>query len=129
MLIEQINRFIEELPTKYKDPEFVAKIDEIFYCPHHPEKGFEGEITELKINCACRKPEIGMLTKAVEDFNIDLENSFFIGDSSVDAKTAENAGVKFIGVKTGRSVKDEKYKLNKKFPLHKNLLEAVSSIL
>lgn len=106
-----------------------VKLDKIYYCPHHPEKGFKGEILELKIICNCRKPEIGMITKAVKDFNIDLNKSFFIGDSTADAKAAETAGVKFIGVKTGLGVKDGKYPLTKKFPLYKDLLEAVNAII
>jgi histidinol-phosphate phosphatase family protein len=106
-----------------------ARLDAIYYCPHHPEKGFKGEIKKLKINCSCRKPEIGLIKKAAEDFTIDLKKSFFIGDSSVDAKTAENAGIAFVGVKTGLSMKDGKYSVNKKFPLYKNVLEAVNHIL
>lgn len=106
-----------------------GKIDAVYYCPHHPEKGFEGEILALKIDCVCRKPKIGMITKAVKDFNIDLEKSFFIGDSITDAKTAENAGIKFIGVKTGFGVKDGKHQLRKKFPLYENLLDAVMRVL
>lgn len=106
-----------------------AKINALYYCPHHPEKGFAGEVAELKIKCNCRKPKIGLIKQAVKDFNIDLKKSFFIGDSSTDAKTAKKAGIKFIGVKTGYGVKDGRYKINKKFPLVKNLKEAVETFL
>lgn len=106
-----------------------GKIDAIYYCPHHPEKGFIGEIPELKIKCDCRKPNIGLIKKAVHDFNLDLNKSFFIGDSSVDAKTAENAKIKFIGVKTGYGCRDGRYQINQKFLLYKNLLEAVKFII
>lgn len=106
-----------------------AKINAIYYCSHHPEKGFDGEVVELKISCNCRKPKIGLIKKAVKDFNIDLKKSFLIGDSSTDAKTAENAEIKFIGVKTGHSMKDGKHKLRKKFPLYENLLEAVVGLI
>lgn len=102
-----------------------AKIDAIYYCPHHPEKGFVGEIPKLKIKCHCRKPDIGLIEKAVSDFNLDLSKSFLIGDSSVEAKTAENAKVNFIGVKTGYACQDNKYQINQKFRLYKNLLEVV----
>lgn len=71
-----------------------AYIDAIYYCPHHPDKGFENEVKELKIDCNCRKPKIGLLLKAVDDFNIDLKESFFIGDSDIDVKTGENADCK-----------------------------------
>lgn len=104
-----------------------AKLDGIYYCSHHPEKGFVGERPELKIKCNCRKPNIGLIRKAVHDFNLDLNKSFFIGDSSIDAKTAENAKIRFIGVKTGYGCQDDRYQINQKFPLYKNLLEAVKN--
>ena len=69
-----------------------AYVDAIYYCPHHPHKGYEGEIPELKIECDCRKPKAGMLLKAAKDFNIDLSASFMVGDSENDAQCAINAG-------------------------------------
>ncbi|MBQ6483340.1 MAG: HAD-IIIA family hydrolase [Anaerolineaceae bacterium] len=69
-----------------------AYLDAIYYCPHHPDKGFPGEIPELKINCDCRKPKPGMLIKAAEDFNIDLTASWMIGDGKNDVRVGENAG-------------------------------------
>lgn len=69
-----------------------AYIDAIYYCPHHPDKGFEGEIPELKIECDCRKPKPGMLLRAAEDYNIDLSKSFMIGDSEADAEAGLKAG-------------------------------------
>ena len=73
-----------------------AYLDAIYFCPHHPDKGFEGERVELKIKCDCRKPNIGMLNKAKEKFNIDYNESYMIGDSDLDIKTAKNANVKSI---------------------------------
>jgi mannose-1-phosphate guanylyltransferase / phosphomannomutase len=105
-----------------------AKIDAVYYCPHHPDKGFEGEIPELKIDCNCRKPKTGLIDKAVSDFNLDLSQSFFIGDSSCDAKTAENANINFIGVETGYACQDGKHQINQKIPLYKNLLEALKVV-
>ena len=69
-----------------------AYVDEIYYCPHHPDKGFEGEIEELKIQCNCRKPSPGLLLRAQKDFNIDMSESFMVGDSLCDAQSGENAG-------------------------------------
>ncbi len=69
-----------------------AYVDGIYYCPHHPHKGYEGEVPELKIDCDCRKPKPGMLLKAAEDFNIDLENSWMVGDGENDVKAGSAAG-------------------------------------
>ena len=71
-----------------------AYIDGLYYCPHHPHKGFKGEIPELKFDCECRKPKPGMLLKAAEDFNIDLSKSWMVGDGENDIKAGENAGCK-----------------------------------
>ncbi len=106
-----------------------AKLDAIYYCPHHPKKGFKGEISSLKKRCLCRKPQAGMIKKAVKEFNIDLKKSYFIGDSTIDVQTAKNAGIKFIGVSTGYGVRDNKYKISNRVNVKKNLFEAVSTIL
>lgn len=71
-----------------------AYLDGIYYCPHHPHKGYEGERPELKIDCACRKPKPGMLLKAAKDFNIDLSQSWMIGDGENDIQAGQNAGCK-----------------------------------
>lgn len=69
-----------------------AYVDAIYYCPHHPHKGYEGERPELKIECDCRKPKPGMLLQAAKDFNIDLEHSWMIGDGENDIAAGKNAG-------------------------------------
>lgn len=69
-----------------------AYLDAVYYCPHHPHKGYEGEIPELKIECDCRKPKPGMLLQAAKDFNIDLKNSWMVGDSDTDIEAGKNAG-------------------------------------
>lgn len=76
-----------------------AYLDAIYYCPHHPCKGYEGERKELKIKCKCRKPNPGMLLKAASDFNIDLKQSWIVGDSENDIKAGKSAGCHtcFIG--------------------------------
>ena len=71
-----------------------AYIDGIYICPHHPDKGFEGERPEYKIDCECRKPKPGLLLQASKDFNIDISQSVMIGDSANDKKAGENAGCK-----------------------------------
>ena len=71
-----------------------AYLDAIYYCPHHPHKGYEGEIPELKFDCDCRKPKPGMLLKAAEEYNIDLATSWMIGDGENDISAGKNAGCK-----------------------------------
>lgn len=71
-----------------------AYIDGNYICPHHPDKGFEGERPEYKFDCDCRKPKPGLLLQAAEDFNIDLSQSFMIGDSENDIEAGKNAGCK-----------------------------------
>ena len=69
-----------------------AYIDGIYICPHHPDKGFEGERPEYKFDCECRKPKPGLLLQAAKDFNIDLSQSIMIGDSERDVEAGQNAG-------------------------------------
>lgn len=69
-----------------------AYVDHIYFCPHHPDKGFPGEVPSLKIDCGCRKPKPGMLLQAAEDFNIDLSSSWMIGDDERDVGAGKNAG-------------------------------------
>ena len=68
-----------------------AYIDGLYICPHHPDKGFEGERLEYKFDCDCRKPKPGMLLQAAKDFNIDLSQSYMIGDNSTDVEAGRNA--------------------------------------
>lgn len=71
-----------------------AYLDGIYFCPHHPDSGYEGEIKELKFECQCRKPKPGMLLKAAQDLNIDLHQSWMIGDGKNDIQAGKNAGCK-----------------------------------
>lgn len=76
-----------------------AYVDAIYYCPHHPDKGFEGERPEYKIDCQCRKPKPGMLLEAAERYHIDLNESYMVGDGVNDMKAGEAAGCRlaFVG--------------------------------
>ena len=85
--IGEINRRLEFLLAKSG-----AFVDDIYFCPHHPDRGFEGENPDFKIECKCRKPKPGMLLKAAEEHNIDLSLSFMAGDSETDVRCALNAG-------------------------------------
>ena len=97
-----------------------AYLDAIYYCPHHPHKGYEGEVPELKIDCDCRKPKPGMLLKAAEEFNIDLSQSWMIGDGENDIKAGKAAGCRTALIGT------DDYKQNETAP---TLLDAVNNIL
>ena len=63
---------------------------------HHPHKGYEGEVPELKTECECRKPKQGMLLRAAKDLNIDLSKSYMIGDGENDVKAGIAAGCKTV---------------------------------
>ena len=84
-----------------------AYLNAIYYCPHHPNKGFDGEIPELKIECNCRKPKPGMLFQAAEDFNIDLSQSWMVGDSENDIKAGHAVGCKTIFLGKGNYGQNE----------------------
>lgn len=71
-------------------------LDDIYFCPHHQDSGFEGEIPELKINCNCRKPKPGMLIEAKIEHNINLTKSWFIGDSISDIEAANRINCKSV---------------------------------
>lgn len=78
-----------------------AYLDAIYYCPHHPDSGFKGEVKRLKKTCKCRKPNVGLIEKAVKDYNLDLSQCFIIGDSNVDVLTGINAKIPQIKVNSG----------------------------
>lgn len=80
-----------------------AYVDAIYYCPHHPHKGYEGEIPELKIDCECRKPKAGLLLQAAKDFNIDLSVSYMVGDGENDVQCGINAGCKSVRITDGEA--------------------------
>lgn len=85
---DRINEFLAERGTR---------LDAIYYCPHHPKYGNE----KYRKACSCRKPEPGLLLKAAEEMDIDLEKSYMVGDMPRDIDTARRVGAKGILVKTG----------------------------
>jgi len=105
-----------------------AFLDRIYFCPHHPEKGHHGERTELKIDCDCRKPKIGMVLQAQRELNIDLAQSWMIGDTTRDVLTARRAGVRSILVRTGHGGADGKHDVQADYVCN-DLREAVQLIL
>lgn len=107
-----------------------AYIDDLYYCPHHPDKGFENEIEQLKFNCDCRKPKIGMLLKAASDHNIDLKRSWMIGDRYADIMAGSKAGCRTVLLNTGHAGNDKnKYENVEPDFVFNTLNEAVDFIL
>lgn len=102
--VEQIHRKMQTLLGNDG-----AYLDDIVFCPHHPDRGFPEENPVYKIECDCRKPAVGMICNMAERYNIDLAESYMIGDSTVDIQTGINAGMKTILVRTGQAGADRKY--------------------
>lgn len=74
-----------------------GRVDGWFFCPHHPRARTE----ELRIACACRKPEPGMVRQAQQQLGIDMARSFLVGDKHADLAMASAAGVRGVLVRTG----------------------------
>jgi mannose-1-phosphate guanylyltransferase/phosphomannomutase len=104
-------------------------IDDLYHCPHHPERGWPGEIPELKIDCDCRKPKPGMLLRAAGEHNLDLKQSWFIGDRYADVAAARAAGTRSILVMTGHAGADKGSYLEEPDFVARDLGEAVKHIL
>ena len=119
----EINKKLEELLAKANG----SYLDDIFICPHHPDRGYPEENKEYKIICDCRKPKIGMIKEAEKKHNIDLSKSYIVGDTTIDVMTGINAGLKTILVKTGLGGTDNKYDVKADY-VAKDLLEAVKII-
>ena len=80
-----------------------AFVERIYYCPHHPDSGFAGEVAALKGVCDCRKPAPGLMLRARDDLNLDLAGSWMIGDSASDLAAAKACGVTSVLVRTGNA--------------------------
>ena len=63
-------------------------IDKVYYCPHLPD----AEVDKYRIDCECRKPKLGMYMQAVKEFDIELNDSFAIGDKLRDCAICEDTG-------------------------------------
>jgi D,D-heptose 1,7-bisphosphate phosphatase len=106
-----------------------AKIDAVYFCPHHPE--MHSDVPEhakkYRILCECRKPGPGMLKQAAKDLSIDLTKSFMIGDRTVDIKAGKTANCKTIIVNTGAKGLDKKEDVTPDYTAE-NLLDAAKII-
>lgn len=86
-----------------------AYIDGLYFCPHHPDSGFTGEVVELKISCNCRKPEPGLIDQACRDLGIGRQNSWMVGDTTSDVEAGRRAGLRTVLLRTGQAGSDAKY--------------------
>jgi D-glycero-D-manno-heptose 1,7-bisphosphate phosphatase len=123
-LVDEIHAFL-----KSSLKEQGAIIDGIFFCPHHPA----GVVPEFSTDCDCRKPETGLVDKALEAFDIDMSNSYVVGDRHVDIELASRLNLKGVLVKTGYGQGELEYIIPEKRlkPDHvaEDLLDAVKWIL
>ena len=123
-LIDRVHLHMKDLLAKEG-----ASIDGIFFCPHYPR----GSVPEYSVECDCRKPRTGLIQKACEEFDIDMKNSYVIGDRCSDIELAERSNLQGIMVTTGYGLGDIEYVLpHKSFkPRHiaKDLLHAVRWII
>lgn len=103
-------------------------VDDILFCPHHPDKGYSGENPVYKISCSCRKPGIGLIEQCRQKYHIDLSRSWMVGDTTTDIQTGKNAGLRTVLLKTGEAGKDGKYNV-KSDAIADGLLDAVRHIL
>src|SRR3989338_4608046 len=111
-----------------------AKVDGVYFCPHHPEQHADvpEHAKKYRIKCDCRKPGIGLIKQATQDFNIDISVSFFVGDSTRDILAAKNAGCVSILVGTGYGGRDGKYEVEPEYEcsdIHEaaTLIDAISN--
>ena len=98
-----------------------AYFDRIYFCPYHPDKGFKGEVKKFKKKSSWRKPDNGMFLQAIKDLNIDIKNSYMIGNSSADYYAAKKTGIKCLIIGKKFKIKEAKN--------YKSLYEATNSII
>ncbi len=105
-----------------------AYLDGLYYCPHHPDRGFPGERAELKVSCKCRKPGTALIEKAAADLGIRLDGSWMIGDRTADIKAAQDAGLRAVLVRSGQAGQDRKWPVRPDYEFF-DLAEAVDFII
>jgi D-glycero-D-manno-heptose 1,7-bisphosphate phosphatase len=99
-LVKELNSKLDEELTRGG-----ARLDGIYYCPHHPE----GRIEAYRQQCACRKPQTGMLDRAVEELHLSRQGSYVVGDRFVDVELAHNAGLPCIFLLSGYGLGEWEY--------------------
>jgi histidinol-phosphate phosphatase family protein len=105
-----------------------AFLDGLYLCPHHPDKGFTGEVEELKGPCSCRKPEPGLIDQASRDFGISRQYAWMVGDTTSDVEAGRRCGVRTVMLRSGHAGSDTKFALKPDF-IAPDLADAVDWIL
>ncbi|QRN99079.1 HAD-IIIA family hydrolase [Archangium violaceum] len=105
-----------------------AYLDRLYWCPHHPDGGFAGERPELKKVCDCRKPATGLIERAARELRLELGDSWMVGDTTVDVRTARQAGVRSVLLRTGEAGSDARFPDRPDY-VFLSLTEAVEFIL
>ena len=100
--VEKVHNFMQEELKK-----FGAHLDGVYVCPHH----IEGTVAPYNIDCECRKPKPGMVLQACKDFDIDVKQSYFIGDKARDTECGKNAGCKGTCLFDGKNLLDSVKKM------------------
>ncbi len=111
--VEDMHRIHEQIQT-----DLTEKLDAFYFCPHMPDAG-----------CRCRKPRLGMIEFALNDFPIDLKDSWMIGDKVLDVELGLNAGLKTALVRTGYGENHQHELPRCPDLIAENLLAAVEKIL
>jgi histidinol-phosphate phosphatase family protein len=123
---EELNRIHARLETQLGAGG--AFLDGIYFCPHHPDKGFAGEVPDLKGPCKCRKPEPGLLEQACRELGVGRQNSWMVGDTTSDVEAGRRAGVKTILLRSGHAGADAKHAVRPDY-IAPDLADAVEWIL
>ncbi|RKN82187.1 HAD-IIIA family hydrolase [Paenibacillus ginsengarvi] len=121
--VENIHKKLESLLGKQG-----VILDDILFCPHHPDKGYPEENPIYKIPCQCRKPNTGMIEICIEKYNIDVKSSWIVGDTTTDILTGQRIGLQTALVLTGEAGADKKYDVISDITCN-NLLDAINNIL
>jgi len=105
-----------------------AFLDGLYFCPHHPDKGFAGEVAELKGPCHCRKPETGLIDQACRDLGIGRKDSWMVGDTTSDVEVGRRAGLRTVLLRSGHAGSDATYAIRPDY-IAPHLADAVEWIL
>lgn len=93
---DQAVRLNNQILLGIRSREKNAIFDKTYICPHHPN----ANILEYKVSCECRKPKSGMILQAQREFDIDLDQSWIIGDRLTDVYAGRAVGLKAILLKS-----------------------------